>query len=215
MIDIDAWLEVFSARLEAAFPGRIWFMGLQGSYARGEAKESSDIDVAVILDSLTMNDLRTYHAVLDDVPERSKICGFVSGRDELLHWEASDLFQFCYDTVPIRGSLDEVLALVSDEAVNHAVLSGVCNIYHACVHNFLHERDSGILSGLYKSAAFVIQASHFRETGHYVRNHRELSELVSHDEREILCPGKASGFDELSERLFIWSGSMIRESGQS
>ena len=45
MIDIDAWLEEFCGRLDENFSGRIWFLGLQGSYARGEAKESSDIDI--------------------------------------------------------------------------------------------------------------------------------------------------------------------------
>ena len=68
--------------------------------------------------------LEVFCGRLDDLPEREKICGFVSGRDELMHWETSDLFQFCRDTLPIRGSLVEVLALVSDEAVKRAVLSG-------------------------------------------------------------------------------------------
>ena len=78
MINIASWLEIFSGRLEANFPGRI--------ERRGEAKESSDIDIVVILDRLTMNDLLKYRSMLDDLP------------------------------------------------------------YHACVHNFLHERDSQILS---------------------------------------------------------------------
>ena len=52
MVNISSWLEIFSEHLDATFHGRVWFMGLQGSYARGEAKETSDIDVVVILDSL-------------------------------------------------------------------------------------------------------------------------------------------------------------------
>ena len=154
MVDINAWLEAFSARLEAEFPERICFMGLQGSYARGEAKESSDIDIVVIFDKLTISDLTKYRAMLDGLPEHEKICGFVSGRDELMNWETSDLFQFCHDTLPIKGSLDEVLALAGDEAVRRAVKIGACNIYHACIHNFLHERDPQLLKGLYKSADF-------------------------------------------------------------
>ena len=62
-----------------------------------------------------------------------------------------------------------------EDAVRRAVKIGACNIYHACVHNFLHERDPQLLKGLYKSAAFVIQAEYFRKTGQYVRSHRELS----------------------------------------
>ncbi|MBQ3653581.1 MAG: nucleotidyltransferase domain-containing protein [Synergistaceae bacterium] len=209
MIDIHAWLEVFCGRLEKTFSGRVWFTGLQGSYARGEAKDTSDIDIVVIFDKLTADDLLRYRAMLDTLPEREKICGFVSGRDELMHWEASDLFQFCYDTVPIMGSLDEVFALLDKVAVRRAVLAGACNIYHGCVHNFLHERDAAILKGLCKSAAFVIQAEYFMNTGRYVRSHRELSALVSHEEREILCPDYSLGIDELSEKLFLWAGRKI------
>ena len=208
MIDINAWLEAFSARLEAKFPGRIWFMGLQGSYVRGEAKESSDIDIVVIFDKLNINDLTKYRAMLDGLPEHEKICGFVSGRDELMNWEVADLFQFCHDTVPIRGSLEEVVALVDDVAVKRAVKAGACNIYHACVHNFLHERDSEILRGLYKSAVFVLQAAYFMRTGRYIRKHHELISFVTPDERRIIMP-ELSGFDELSMRLFTWAGGVI------
>lgn len=209
MIDIDSWLKIFSGRLEAEFSGRIWFTGIQGSYARGEAKESSDIDIVVIFDSLTMNDLKEYRAMLDDIPEREKICGFVSGRDEIMSWEPADLFQFCYDTVPIKGSLEEIFSLIDSEAVKRAVKAGACNIYHACVHNFLHERDANILKGLYKSAAFVIQAEYFMKTGRYTRKHSELLSLVSNEDRHILCPDYDSGFNELSEKLFVWAGRKI------
>ena len=210
MIDIDEWLKVFASEAEQEFPSRVWFMGLQGSYARGEAKDTSDIDVVLILDEFTPEDLRKYRHMLDTLPEREKICGFVSGRDELLNWEASELFQFCNDTVPIKGSLDEVLARVDAEAVKRAVKAGACGIYHACVHNFLHERDAETLKGLYKSAVFVLQAVYFMRTGRYIRKHRELLSAVTPDERRIITP-EASGFDELSVRLFTWAGKVIRD----
>ena len=37
---------------------------------------------------------------------RELICGFLSGKNEILNWEPSDLFRFCNDTTPIKGSLD-------------------------------------------------------------------------------------------------------------
>lgn len=209
MININSWLKIFQEHLYANFPGRIYFFGLQGSYARGEAKDTSDIDVVVIFDTLTIEDIRRYRDMLDELPERDKICGFVSGRDELLKWDTADLFQFCHDTLPIKGTLDELVAMIDDNAVRRAVHTGACNIYHACVHNFLHERDSEILKGLYKSARFVIQAAYFLRTGVYVKNHSELSELVSSIESEILEP-ETSDFDVLSQRLFTWSGNRIK-----
>ena len=213
MIDINSWLEIFSGRLEERFQGRMWFAGLQGSYARGEAKETSDIDVVVILDTLSIDDLKSYREMLNEIPEREKICGFISGRNEILNWEASDLFQFYNDTIPIIGSLDEILALIDRDAVKRAVKIGACNIYHACVHNFLHERDDEILKGLYKSSVFVIQAEYFLRTGRYVRKHSELLGVVPQDEKRILSP-EAAGFDELSQILFTWAGRLIKNGGQ-
>ena len=210
MIDIDSWLKLFTERAEQNFPGRLHFLGLQGSYARGEAKDTSDIDIVVILDKFTADDLQKYRLMLDTLPEREKICGFVSGLDEILNWEPSDLFQFCYDTVPIIGNLDELFALIDTASVKRTVKIGACNIYHACVHNFLHEMDANILASLYKSAAFVIQAMYFLRTGHYVRKHSELSGLVTPDERRILTH-KISEFDTSSRELFDWAGRTLHD----
>ena len=43
MIDITAWMQNFSQTLNETFGNRVWFVGLQGSYGRGEAIETSDI----------------------------------------------------------------------------------------------------------------------------------------------------------------------------
>lgn len=40
MIDITAWKSLFLQRLEETFGERVWFVGLQGSYCRGEAKKA-------------------------------------------------------------------------------------------------------------------------------------------------------------------------------
>ena len=169
MIDISVWLKNFLQTLNKTFKDRVWFVGLQGSYGRGEATETSDIDIVVILNQLSVTDIQKYNIMLDTLPNRELICGFISGKDELLAWEPSDLFQFYYDTTPIKGSLDELLAVIDESAVNRAIKIGVCNIYHGCVHNMLHEKSEDILRGLYKSASFVVQAIVFKQTGNYVK----------------------------------------------
>jgi len=92
MIDIKTWLEDFSNALHKTFKDRVWFVGLQGSYGRGEATETSDIDIVVILDELSATDITAYRTMLDGLPHRELICGFLSGKNEILHWEPSDLF---------------------------------------------------------------------------------------------------------------------------
>ncbi len=210
MIEITAWLRKFSQALNENFGERVWFVGLQGSYGRGEATETSDIDMVVILDELSASDIQVYNAMLDTLPHRELICGFLSGKEEILNWEPSDLFQFYYDTKPIKGSLDELLTLIDDTAISRAIKIGVCNIYHGCVHNMLYEKSEDVLKGLYKAAFFVIQAICFRETGKYIRHQEELSALVSIDEKLIvgtfikLKDGETIAFNELSETLFAW-----------
>ena len=210
MIDITAWMNKFLKSLNETFANRVWFVGLQGSYGRGEATETSDIDVVVILDELSALDIQIYNAMLDSLPHRELICGFVSGKNELLNWEPSDLFQFYYDTTAIKGSLDELLTVIDETAVNRAIKIGACNIYHGCVHNILHEKSEDILKGLYKSASFVVQAIAFKQSGKYIKNQKDLLGVVSTDERKIvdtflkLKSGGAVEFGRMSEELFAW-----------
>ena len=217
MIEISAWMKEFTQALRETFGDRVWFVGLQGSYGRGEATENSDIDVVVILDELSAADLRAYNTMLDALPNRELICGFLSGKAELRNWEPSDLFQFYYDTNPVYGSLDELLTVIDETAVKRTIKFGACNLYHGCVHNMLHEKSGEILKGLYKSASFVVQAICFQQTGRYVRHQRELLELVQPEERVILqtCmalkKGEPVGFTEMSEALFVWCQRWIEK----
>ena len=215
MIDITAWMKNFLQTLNETFANRVWFVGLQGSYGRGEATETSDIDIVVILDELSAMDIQTYNNMLDTMSHRELICGFLSGKKEILNWEPSDLFQFCHDTTPIKGNLDEVMAVVDESAVNRAIKIGACNIYHGCVHNMLHEKSEEILRGLYKSASFVVQAIVFKQTGNYIKHQKELLKVVSSDEQGIvetflnLKNGGTVDFNLMSETLFAWSKKCI------
>ena len=215
MIDITMWMQNFLQILNKTFGDRVWFVGLQGSYGRGDATKTSDIDVVVILDELSAVDVQIYNNMLDTLSHRELICGFLSGKDDLMNWEPSDLFQFCYDTTPIKGSLDEVMAVVDESAVDRAIKIGACNIFHGCVHNVLHEKSEDILRGLYKSASFVIQAIVFKQTGNYISQQKELLQVVSSNEQVIietfmtLKNGGMVDFNLMSETLFAWSKKWI------
>ena len=215
MIDISTWMHVFMQALTEHFGERVWFVGLQGSYARGEATDKSDLDLVVILDELTTADIQTYHRMLDTLPNRELLCGFLSGKKEITHWEPSDLFQFYHDTNPVYGSLDALLSRLDDGAVRRAIKLGACNIYHGCVHNMLYEKSEEILKGLYKSASFVVQAICFLQTGNYIRRQKDLLSAVETDERvivenflELKNSGKVD-FKAKSEVLFTWSQRWI------
>ena len=210
MVDITTWMNDFLQNLNHTFENRVWFVGLQGSFARGEATETSDIDIVVILDELSAMDIQTYNKMLNTLPHRELICGFLSGKDDIMNWEPYDLFQFCYDTTPIKGSLDEVISLVDESAVNRAIKIGACNIFHGCVHNMLHEKSEEILRGLYKSASFVVQAIVFKQNGNYIKHQEELLTVANLNEQAIintflsLKKGGTVDFISMSEMLFAW-----------
>ena len=214
--DTDEWYGYLQI-LNETFGNRVWFVGLQGSYGRGEAIETSDIDVVAILDELSTTDIQSYHAMLDTLPHRELICGFLSGKEEIMNWEPSDLFQFCHDTTPIKGSLDEVMAVIDESSMNSAIKIGACNVYHGCVHNMLHEKSEDILRGLYKSASFVVQAIACKETGNYISHQKDLLQVVSSDERVIvetfltLKNGGTVDCNLMSETLFAWSQKLISD----
>lgn len=217
MIDINIWMKSYLENLTTIFGQRLYFVGLQGSYGRGEATKTSDIDVVVILDKLAAADITAYSDMLDTLPNRKLICGFISGKEELINWEPSDLFQFYYDTTPIFGTLDEIRTKIDRAAVERAIKMGACNIYHGCVHNMIIDKEEDILRGLYKSAAFIIQAIVFCESGRYVKYQNELLEVVKNRDKEILETaislknGNPAERHLMSERLFKWASILITQ----
>lgn len=221
---IETWMKDYLKELKALFGAQLLFVGLQGSFGRGEATASSDIDAVVILNHATPRDLNTYSTMLDTLPNREKVCGFISGRQELLNWERSDLFQFYYDTTPIFGSIDFLLPLIAKDDIYRAIRIGACNIYHMCGHNMVHEKDANILKALYKSAAFTVQAIYFAHSGTYIKRKDELIPLLQPQEQKILQthiaikkePNKAqTEFVPFSELLFNWAAEVIIEYKQS
>ena len=208
-------MRLFEARLRETFPERIAFLGLQGSRGRGEEAEDSDIDVVVVLDHLAPEDIRCYRAMLDTLPDRVLICGFLSGWEELRRWEPSDLFQFCHDTTPIIGSLDALLRGIAPEDVARAVRIGACNIYHGCVHTLCHGRDEEHLKALFKAAVFVLQALHFRRTGTYLRHSADLLRALDGEDARVLDTairlkaGQPVEFEPMAELLFQWAQELI------
>jgi len=215
MIDVNSWMDQYLHKLQETFGARAWFVGLQGSYGRGEATDTSDLDVVLILDELSAQEMTAYQAMLDTLPHRELVCGFLSGKKELLNWEPADLFQFYHDTKPIVGSFDDLLPLLDDAAVNRAIKMGACNIYHGCVHNMLHDKSEELLRGLYKSASFVVQAICFQQTRCYISRQQELMERVAPAERRIveifltLKNGGTVDFQAMSESLFLWAQDWI------
>ncbi len=215
--NIECFMRDFISAVKNTFKSRIVFIGLQGSRARNEETQNSDIDTVVILDKLSFDDLILYKTAIKNLPQRDKICGFISGRKELINWEKSELFQFYNDTVPYIGNLDFIKELITLDDIKHSIKTGVCGIYHACCHNTLHENSSDILKELLKSAVITIQAIVFLRSGKYIKSKTELLSYSTDIEKEIInfylisrsAEEKALDLNTVSKALFDFSNNLL------
>lgn len=191
MLEIQNWMEQYCGAVRAAFGDRVRYIGLQGSRGRGEAGPDSDIDVVCILDSCSLQDLETYRAAVKDLPDRDKLCGFVSGAAELAAWDRGELFQFRRDTTDWCGHLSDLLPPEEPGDARRALHQGACGLYHLCCHNFLHGRSREAVAEAYKSAVFLLQAKLYAEQEIYCRRRSDLEQHLTGPDLEILQTAQA------------------------
>ena len=213
-INIDEWLNLAIEKLQKVFREKLLFVGLQGSYNRGEATPESDVDLVVILDKLSFEDLKQYRQIIDEMPYKELACGFISGRKELQNWSKYDLFQFFYDTKPLYGNLEEIIQPPSIEDIKKSIKASSETLYHASVHSFVHSANyAEDLENLYKMTFFILQAKYFVETSVYIKTKNELLECLQGTDREILniCinrkeikSNEKSELENLYKKLIDW-----------
>ena len=216
MLDIKIWMAAYIEAVRAAFGDRVRYIGLQGSRGRGEAGPDSDIDVVCILDTCALRDLETYRAAVADLPDRDKLCGFVSGTAELAAWDGADLFQFRHDTTDWYGHLSDLLPPEREEDARRALHTGACGLYHLCCHNFLHGQSLEAVAEAYKSAVFLVQAKTYLKQGVYCRRRADLARHLTGIDLEILQTAQALKAGEcrgdltaLTDRLLTWGRGVI------
>lgn len=195
MIDPDKWMPEVLARLQAAFGQRLIYLGLQGSTRRGEATESSDIDLVAILDTLSVGDLDSYRAVVHSMPEGEKACGFIADRATLADWPKHELFAFRMDTRDSLGSLESLLPPVGREEIRDAARNGASGLYHLVAHSYLYAKDDekpAILAGACKGAFFVMLVVEYLRTGTFYQRKADLLQALRGRERESWRPASAS-----------------------
>ena len=217
IFNAESWCGEFLKRLKESFSEKLVFVGLQGSRARGEARESSDVDIVVVLSELSSAELDLYAQAIASMPFSEKACGFICGEPELLAWSESEKFLLFYDTTPLHGSLDFIKPRYPEQAAARALKEGACAIYHAACHNRLYEKNMEILSGLYKSAFFVMRVKHFLKSARFLKRSHELLKEVDGEDRKILqafsdfSDGRTNEADflSLSDALIKWSSRII------
>ncbi len=206
--DLDGYLERLEKSLEREFGADFLYLGLQGSYLRGEATDSSDIDAMVILESLTQRELDRYRKIIEDLGDFERSCGFICSREDIAHWNPLELSQLRLATKDLHGSLADLLpSWTREDEINYVKFS-LNNLYHALCHSYLHsprERFAAKLASHFKSAFFILQFTHYLESGDFIQSKRELADALSGDERVIMSRA-LSGETDLARDFALLQG---------
>ena len=223
MIDPQSWMRQAAALLQEQFGSRLLFVGLQGSYRRGEAREDSDIDIVTILDGMSLRDLAAYRAVLRALPEGEKACGFTCGAPELLAWPPFELFQFAQDTDAWHGELAPLLPPVTRADTVTGARAAVSGLHHYTAYLYVSGDEAEraeALNGVYKGFFFAMQVVHYLRAGTYPRTKQELFAMLGGGEAELLRRGMNTAYydglaahnpDSLFQDMLAWTGNVMRE----
>ena len=210
MIILNDYLHKFIMACQSAFGHRLLYVGLQGSYLRGEANENSDIDIMIIIDRFSVKDMDTYRDILKGIGYFEKSCGFICGKDEITRWNPLEVCQLIYTTKDIFGTLKDLLPTATREDEINYVKMSLGNVYHEICHRYIHaDREKNIAKFRItcKSLFFLIQNLHYLESGEFVGKKKDLKEQVSKDDCVILELAELHDdfdFDTAISLLFTW-----------
>ena len=219
MIEKQSWMNTWIYKLHCHFEERLLFCGLQGSYRRDEATESSDFDVVTILDVLAPKDLDFYRDALQEMPECHKACGFIAGRKEIERWPRSEVFQFYMDTEPYFGDLKPYIPQITTVDIYAGLRGQVSALYHMVCHlrlygNFSAQKDE--LRAAYKAVFFALQLMEYLRSGTYILSRHLLILKLTGLEAELLqgnmyfdIKWEKLGFDVMSAQLISWCSEAL------
>lgn len=216
MINVATWMPAAVRALKHAFGPRLRFVGLQGSYRRGEATETSDIDLCVILDRLDAADLPRLREVLDTLPEGEKAAGFVAGAPELAAWPPFELFAFVQDMDAWHGELAPLLPPIAEADIRLGVRTALGALYHEAAQLLLAPQrmnaDAAAKArhSLGKSSLRALQGVMYLRDGIFPRDRAEARGRARVDEAALLGGTETQALPELAAACLAWSAAMLQ-----
>lgn len=220
MIDVENYIAEITAKLRAKVGGRLVYVGLQGSYLRGEATDTSDVDVMVVLDRLGVDDLDDYRAIVESLPRPDLSCGFICGADDLAKWNPLEICHLLHTTRDCFGSLAELVPDHDERDLRNFVKMSVNNLYHELCHGYIHAdraEFAGRLPALYKGTFFVLQNLHCLRSGEFAQSKKQLLSMLDGADREVLdramrlSAGEDFDFSDNYRLIFDWCRDTLRK----
>ena len=207
MLDAKVYLQDLISALRNAFGERLVYVGLQGSYLRGEATESSDIDPMVVIDGLTCKDLDTYRNIIKQLPQPELSCGFLCGKSELAHWNALEMSHLLHTTRDEYGVLADLVPAYDERDIRSFIQMSIGNLYHGLCHSYVHaDAFDAILPQLCKGVFFILQNLHHLRTGVFCATKKELYAQLGDADRAVmaLCMHKETLPASAASTLLTW-----------
>lgn len=220
MIFIEDYIRQMIEKLSDHFQTRLLYVGLQGSYLRGEATPDSDIDIMAVIDGLSVTDLDAYSTIVKSLPYADKACGFICSRVDLLNWNPLEICHLVNTTKDYYGELKELIPSYTELDVRNFVKVSINNLYHGICHRYIHGKaDYTIndLAGTYKCVFFILQNLYYLQTGEFIATKHDLIPLLEGDSQRVLersmelNKGICHAFDDSYELLFNWCQETLME----
>lgn len=219
VIDIESYIRQLIPLLKDCFGARLTYVGLQGSYLRGEATDTSDIDIMVVIDGLSVSDLEMYRTAIQSLGNFDKSCGFICGREDIANWNPLEICHLLNCTKDYFGVLRELVPAYTDNDIRNFVKLSVNNLYHEICHRYVHaDREKNVtkLPGTYKGVFFILQNLYYLTSGTFVATKAELLRLLEGKNREVLRHsislnnGGVYDFADSFELLFTWCQETLK-----
>ena len=213
MFKIDEYISSLIELLKVAYQERLLYVGLQGSYLRGEATENSDIDIMVVISDMSVADLAKYREAISSLEDYDKSCGFICGIEELKNWNPLEICHLLHTTKDYYGTLARLLPEYTENYVRNFVKMSLGNLYHEICHRYIHapkEKNIDKLPYTYRSVFFILQNLYYLDSGKFIGTKKELREVLSGKDGLVLdtaislAGGTEFDFDEAFDLLFTW-----------
>ena len=219
LVDIDAYMSDLIASLKCIFGSRLLYVGLQGSYLRGEATENSDLDVMAVIDQINVADLDSYRAAIQSLPHYDKSCGFICGKSDLLNWNPLEICHLVHCTKNFYGVLAPLVPAYTEQDIRNFVKMGVNNLYHEICHRYIHAdaaHNTAALPGTYKAVFFILQNLHYLNSGEFIATKLGLLARLRGNDRGVLqrslelSDGGHYDFADSYHLLFTWCQDVMK-----
>lgn len=213
MFRVDEYIHDLIIAMKDVFGDRLIYVGLQGSYLREEATENSDIDIMVIIDKFSVQDLDSYRETISQMQHYEKSCGFICGMDEFSGWNPLELCHILHSTKDYYGRLSLLIPEYKNSDIINFIKLSLGNLYHEMCHRYVHaDRNENYqkLPMTYKNVFFILQNIYYLKTGVFCQTKKELMGILAEEDKEIMeislkiSIGEPYDFEQTFEKLFLW-----------